>query len=177
VLAAVSVLDAVDGIPGLVNAAGVKWVNDILVDGAKVGGVLAYTQSVGETVEGVALGIGLNVETTPVVDPTPFVPRVSSLAHRASDASACTQQAVFRKLIQSLAHNYERLLSGGYDTLLERYRSRSLVIGRRITLCAEESGPEPEVLSTGRVERLTDDLELILEGSETPLSRGRIVLD
>ncbi len=175
VLAAVSVVDTIDATPGLTHAARVKWVNDILVDGAKVAGVLAYTESVGATVDAVALGIGLNVETTPAVDPTPFVPRVGSLAEF-SVGRECTQRLVFSRLIRNLASNYDRLLSGAYGTLLERYRSRSLVMGRRVTLCAEGSDPEPRVLAEGRVERLSDDLELVLEGCETPFSRGRIVL-
>jgi BirA family biotin operon repressor/biotin-[acetyl-CoA-carboxylase] ligase len=79
ILAAVSVVDALDEVPGLRNRSKIKWVNDILVEGAKVAGILAYTQTRATTVASAVLGIGLNVETTPSVDPTPFVPAAASL--------------------------------------------------------------------------------------------------
>lgn len=177
VLAAVSVLDAIDGVAGLRGAAGVKWVNDILVGGAKVAGVLAYTQSEGDVVTNVVLGIGLNVETTPSIEPTPFVPRAGSLRDLAPEADKCSLPPVLQRLSDALGDNYEEVLSGGYRSLLDRYRKRSLVIGRQVTLCSEHSGDRGEIQATGRVKELGDDLELVLEGHERPFSSGRLILE
>jgi BirA family biotin operon repressor/biotin-[acetyl-CoA-carboxylase] ligase len=177
VLAAVSVLDAIDSVPGLAEVTGVKWVNDILVGGAKVAGVLAYTQSEAAAITGVVLGIGLNVETTPSVEPTTFVPRVGSLRELAPRPELCNLQDIVTRLTDSLSNNYEELLKGRYRSLLERYRERSLVIGREITLCSEHSGTGSDVLAVGRVTGLSDDLELIMEGHQLPFSSGRLIFD
>lgn len=177
ILAAVSVIDVLDSTPGLQNRAGIKWVNDVLIDGAKVCGVLAYTQTVDETVNAAVIGIGLNVETTPAVEPTPFVPRVSSLRDFAPDPKTCNQHVVFDKLIQALDHNYRLLADGRYDVLLHRYRQRSLVVGRQVAICSEASRRDPEVIAKGRVAALGDDLELYLEGFENPISHGRLLLE
>ncbi|UCG85346.1 MAG: biotin--[acetyl-CoA-carboxylase] ligase [Gemmatimonadota bacterium] len=177
VLAAVSVLDAIDRVPGLDCAAGIKWVNDILISGAKVGGVLAYTQSESEVITDVVLGIGLNVETTPPVTPTPFVPRVGALREAAPDPGECQLPRVFQTLVQTMSDNYEELLEGRYAGLLDRYRRRSLVVGREITLCSEKSRSARDILAVGRVQSLSDDLELVLDGYDRPFSRGRLVLD
>lgn len=177
VLAAVSMLDAIDRTPGLDGRAGIKWVNDVLIDGAKVGGVLAYFDSEGGLITGVVLGIGLNVETDPVPDPTPYVPRARSLRGCSPDPSGCTQGSVFGHLIEALDRNYRRLLDGGYRALLDRYRQRSLVIGREVTICTDDSGPEcPDVLASGRVSRMGDDLELTIEGFGEPFAKGRLIL-
>ncbi len=177
VLATVSVLDAIDSVPGLRDAAGVKWVNDILIDGAKVAGVLAYTQSEGDVVANVVLGIGLNVETTPSIEPTPFVPRVGALRDVAPDPELCSLPLVLQRLTDAVSSNYEEILSGRYLSLVDRYRERSLVIGREVTLCSEHSGSECDIQATGRVQALGDDLELVLEGYARPFSTGRLILD
>jgi BirA family biotin operon repressor/biotin-[acetyl-CoA-carboxylase] ligase len=176
VLAAVSVVDAIDSMPGLENTAGIKWVNDIIIDDAKVGGVLAYTQSVGGKIGGAALGIGVNVETEPEVEPTPFVPRVGTLKGVGSRPAECTQCIFFSALAAALDTNYSRLLAGEYEALLERYRERSLIVGRRVTLCAEEPGPELDVIAHGRATAIGDDLELAIEGYDQPFTKGRLII-
>ena len=177
VLAAVSVLDAIDAMPGLENSAGIKWVNDILIDDAKVGGVLAYTQSAGGTISGAVLGIGVNVETEPDIEPTPFVPRAAALRSVASSPADCTQQTYFSALTAALDTNYSLLIAGGYGALLDRYRNRSLVIGHQVTLCDEEPGSESEVMAQGRVTGIGYGMELVIEGYDRPFTKGRLILE
>lgn len=177
VLAVVSMLDAIDAVPGLRDRAEVKWVNDVLIEGAKVGGVLAYTQSEGQRTDRATLGIGLNVETTPVLESTPFVPRATSLTTLTSDPGECTRQVVFGNLIKTIAKNYRTLVRGEYDTILQRYRGRSMVIGKMVSLCTEESGDLPNVIASGQVVGMSDDLELVFEGSDQRFSKGRLMLE
>ncbi len=176
VLAAVSVIDAIDTVPGLEGRAGIKWVNDILVNDAKVCGVLAHTQTVQDTVSTAVLGIGLNVETTPMVEPTPFVPKVASLREVAGDPMSCRRAVLLDRLIQALDRNYRLLLEGDHNALLDRYRQRSVVIGREVDICSDRARSEPEVLARGRVAALGEDLELLIEGVDQPFSTGRLIL-
>jgi BirA family biotin operon repressor/biotin-[acetyl-CoA-carboxylase] ligase len=177
VLAAVSVVEAIDCVRGLRNRAGIKWVNDILIEGAKVSGVLAYTQRMKEAVKGAVLGIGLNVETAPRVEPTPFVPAAASLRDFVPEAESCNQELVFGGLLRALDRNYRLLLGGGYRQLLERYRQRSLVVGRAVKICSEDSDATRRVIAAGRVTGMGDNLELFLEGLNRPISMGRLVLE
>ncbi len=75
-LAAVSVVEAIDGIKGLFGRAGIKWVNDVVIDKVKIAGFIAYSQCLSGFIQTAFLGIGLNIETTPEVEPTRFVPEV-----------------------------------------------------------------------------------------------------
>lgn len=177
VLAAVSVLDAIDDVPALHSRAGIKWVNDVLIDNAKVAGVLAYTQSERDAITGVVLGIGLNVETTPLLEFTPFVPRAGSLRDFVLEPECCTQHMVFQRLIGALNSNYSTLVGGDYAGLLDRYRQRSLVVDRNVTLCSEASVGGEDVIARGRVLGLSDDLALEIEGHDEPFSKGRLILD
>lgn len=177
ILAAVSVVEALDRLPGLEGKAKIKWVNDILVGNAKVCGVLAFTQTVKDTVTAAVVGIGLNVETIPSVEPTPFVPEVTSLRECSSNPEALSQSVVLNQLILALARNYRSFVDGGYPALLESYRRRSAVIGREVTLCSDDSGEELEVIAKGRVSDLGKNLEISIEGYDKPFWKGRLILE
>jgi len=176
-LAAVSVVEAIDAIPGLESRAGIKWVNDILIEGAKVCGILAHTEALSDRVTAGIVGIGLNVETTPEVEATPFVPRVASLRDSYPGPGGCNRDTVFRTLLDALARNYGRLIDGEYEGLLDRYRDRSIVIGREVAVCREEAGAEPNIVAQGCVTGLGNRLELLLDGVNEPINRGRLILD
>jgi BirA family biotin operon repressor/biotin-[acetyl-CoA-carboxylase] ligase len=177
VLAAVSVVDAIDSVDGLEGKAGIKWVNDILLEHAKVAGVLAYTEGAGMSIDAAVLGIGLNVETTPSVVGTPFVPSVGSLRDHASDPEACTQRTVFESLLAALDRNYQLLLDGKTDELFERYRQRSVVLGREVKVCVDDASSPPKTIAAGRVEAIDDSLQLHLVGVDEPVTRGRLILE
>jgi len=176
VLAALSVVDALDRVPGLEAHAGIKWVNDIVLGEGKVAGVLAYTQSQGDRVTSAVLGIGLNVETAPAVEPTPFVPRVTSVRGYAGPGDPDLRRGMFLDLMTALRENYETLLQDGFSALLRRYRARSVVIGQEVTVCSERSDHEIEVLVEGRVTGLGENLELVLEGRSDPVTGGRLAM-
>jgi biotin-[acetyl-CoA-carboxylase] ligase BirA-like protein len=175
-LAAVSVLDAVDAVPGLAGLARVKWVNDVLLHGAKVAGVLAYTQTRGASVTSVVLGIGVNVEVTPAVRPTAFVPAAGSLREHAADPAAAALPPVLAGLLRAIERNYGLLLEEGYRPLVARYRARSAVLGQEVQLSSDDADEMPRVFAAGRVVGIGDGLELILEGAAAPVARGRLIL-
>jgi len=177
VLAAVAVLHTLDSLDFLKKKAGVKWVNDILLDHAKVCGVLAYTQTLGKAVKSAILGIGLNVETTPAVEPTPFVPKVGALQEFIEDKKHCSLQTVLFRLLQCLETDYDILLKGHYLDLLEVYRKRSLVIGKEVSIWADTVRCEPRKLRRGKVAAIGQNLELYFEDHDAPVTKGRLVFE
>jgi BirA family biotin operon repressor/biotin-[acetyl-CoA-carboxylase] ligase len=173
VLPAVSVVQTIDTIACLENRASIKWVNDIVIEGAKVCGVLAHTQAVEKTITEAVLGIGLNVETTPRVVPSPFTPKVASLSEFVENNSACNKRSVFSALRRLLSVNYLALLNGGYPALLDMYRKRSCVIGKKVTICQDDRCSETV---TGRVANIGENLELYLKERDKPIVRGRLIM-
>jgi biotin-(acetyl-CoA carboxylase) ligase len=176
ILAALSVAEAIDGLPGLTRHPGIRWVNDIVMGDAKIGGVLAYTQTQGQVVTSAVLGIGLNVEVTPAVEPTPFVPSIACLQEFIRGGKHGSLATLVGRLLATLNRNYRELLQGGYRSLLERYRQRSTVTGELCTICTEESDHEPRVIAVGRLAAIGDGLELYVDGHRRPITRGRLLL-
>jgi len=177
ILAALSVAESLNQIVGLGKRPRIKWVNDILLGDAKVGGVLAYTQSQGKAVTSAVLGIGVNLETRPRVESTPFVPKVAAVRDFLPDDGQRLREVVLWALLETLGRNYQVLLEEGVTPLLDRYRSRSLVVGREVSVCSEDSDESIEVLARGRVTGLGENLELFLDGRDDPITGGRLVLD
>ena len=176
VLAVVSVLQTLDDLGALPKRATVKWVNDIMVDDAKVGGVLANCQIQDDIVMHATFGIGVNVEKAPTVAPTLFVPKVGFLQQFSADPRRCALHLVFQKLLMYLGENYVSLLAGGYQRLLDFYRSRSLVLGKRVRLHRDTSGRAPDAMLEGVVMSIGDDLELSIDSAAAPVSEGRLEL-
>ena len=174
VLPAVSVVQTIDTIACLENRASIKWVNDIVVEGAKVCGVLAHTQAIEKTITGAVLGIGLNVETTPGVVPSPFTPKVASLSEFVEINSACNKSSIFSALTRFLSGNYVALLNGGYPALLDIYRKRSCVVGKEVTVCHDDQCQET---ITGKVANIGENLELYLKERDEPVVRGRLIIN
>lgn len=177
ILAAVSVVEAIDGISGLEGRAGIKWVNDILVNHGKVAGFITHIQSMEKVVKTAILGVGLNVEKTPQVLRDDYVPMVTCLKEQARDATQCSQPRILLSLLDRLERNYETLLYKGCASLLDIYRQRSLVLGRNVQVFLEPEETKPQKIAAGRVVAIGEELELYLEGQTKPVNRGRLVLE
>lgn len=123
-LPAVAVVDALRilGIPPkLDHSVGVKWVNDILVDGKKLGGVLTSARSQDGRLKSAVLGIGLNIAVAPRVAPTIFTPQVTCLDDHISLGDKGMSK-VLAALLGAVAARFEQLQSTGPGPLLGAYR-------------------------------------------------------
>jgi len=178
---AVAVLDALAACaPGRVPR--LKWVNDVLVDGAKLAGVLAAAQSRGPRLRTIVCGIGINVEGAPPVAPTLFVPRVTCLrAHPAGRAVRLGD--LCRDLLVALWRRVRELHDAGPAPVKAAYRAHCGDVGRVVTVWPEgspdlgRSDAMPPPLAHGRVLGLDDDLALRIEGAAAPLVNGRLAHD
>lgn len=176
ILSAVSVVQTIDTLNGLPGKASIKWVNDILLNGSKVSGVIAHTLTQGQNVAGAVLGIGINVETTPLVPRHPFVPGVISLRDVLPDPEECNLRIAFNRLTSCLMDNYRKLIAGRYSELLDFYRGRSIIIGKEAVIYSDQAGGISGEIARGKISAIGENLELYLEGSSIPITRGRLVL-
>ena len=174
-LPVLAVVDAVHALTGGALRPGIKWVNDVLVAGRKVAGVLTATQVQADRVSAILVGIGLNVTTAPPVPPTPFVPSVTCLAE-AGVQTTWAEAASF--VMAALARRMTEVEARGAGCLLDAYRAASVVIGREVCLFADTEPGETPIGTTpilrGTVRHIAADLSLVLEGVETPASSGRL---
>lgn len=157
--------------------AGIKWVNDIVVEHCKVGGFLISTQTQGDIIRDVILGMGINVDAAPEVEPTPFVPAVGCLREFERDISVAS---LLPALLREIYDLYRLLLADGFRPLLREYRRYATIVGRPVRVWQDtEQGTVDQLrtippLARGVVAAIADDLSLIIEGRREPVSRGRL---
>ncbi|MEZ4649404.1 MAG: hypothetical protein R3E97_11615 [Candidatus Eisenbacteria bacterium] len=165
----------------------IKWVNDVLVDGHKVAGVLTATQSTGGAIDSTVFGIGMNVASAPSVPPTPFVPSVAAVRTYVPTAPKGASPLLGRILDTVLTVFGSRIRSlreRGPSPLIADYRqSAGWLVGRQVRIYPEglvdTSGPEgwPVPDAHGVVTSIRDDLALSLAGQDEPVQRGRLALE
>jgi BirA family biotin operon repressor/biotin-[acetyl-CoA-carboxylase] ligase len=123
--AAVAAARAVERVAGI--SPGIKWVNDLLLRGKKLGGILteAVVAPAGDGLDYVIVGIGLNVRAGGLPD---------ELLDIAISIEEATGKAVDRSLLAaSLLSELKPLLRGDLsDGFLTEYRRRCEILSRRV---------------------------------------------
>ncbi|MFN8564238.1 MAG: biotin--[acetyl-CoA-carboxylase] ligase [Anaerolineae bacterium] len=113
---------------------GIKWPNDVQIDGRKLCGVLPEAAWQGETLVGAVLGIGINVRVD--FSATPLAATAISL----EDAvGAVDRLDLLLRLLDRLDDWSARLAS---DALFERWRERLVMLGRRVSVAGAKGGVE-----------------------------------
>ncbi|MBQ7161283.1 MAG: biotin--[Clostridia bacterium] len=162
VLASVAAAEGIEILSGV--SPGIKWVNDLFYKGKKIAGILCEAVSDGTALH-LICGVGINV-LRPAED---YPPEISGIAGAISDYAAPPDIC---ELISNIAARIgeppEDLNEGG---IIDRYRKRSIVIGKNITV----SGPAGE--RSAKAIGIRDDASLLVEypsGVRESLDHGEI---
>jgi len=140
----------------------IKWPNDVLVDGAKVAGVLA------EARDGVVvLGIGVNVNQTP--DELPFGQQPPAASLRTVDGVERERAPLLASLLAELERHYGRWLDGGLAELHADLDARDYLRGRRVTVDGT-SAVAFGIDVAGRLELDIDGERRVVESGEISLA-------
>ncbi len=121
--AALAAADAVREVSGL--EVRLKWPNDILSEGRKLGGVLAEGVRGGVGGDFVVVGIGLNAGHG--ADDFPEEIRSSSTSLRLAGGRAAGVEALFEALCRALDRWYNVLARGDKEAVIRAFESRSAI--------------------------------------------------
>jgi len=125
---AVAVVRAVRRVAGL--APGIKWPNDLLLNGKKLGGILTEMETESDRIRHVVVGLGLNVNN-------PGFP--PELAATATSMALATGRAFSRvNLLQAWLEEFEalygRFLNQGFAEILEEWKNSAVTLGKMVTV-------------------------------------------
>ncbi|MEN6390834.1 MAG: biotin--[acetyl-CoA-carboxylase] ligase [Syntrophomonas sp.] len=111
---------------------GIKWPNDVLINGRKIAGILTEAVTDMDGIEYIVTGIGLNINNR-IAD---FPEEVRSIATtvREETGRLVPRVEVLQEFLWQLEKSYRQLISGGFNEILEKVRSLSLVIGRDVKI-------------------------------------------
>ncbi len=169
-LTGVAVAEAVTTVTGLDLR--LKWPNDVLIAGAKLGGILAEAAD-----DAVVMGIGINVSAGPDELPGPGPGALPATSMRVAGSAALDRTALLTEILASFERWYLPWRQAGGDPepsgLRQAYLSRCDTIGRQVR--AELPGGQ---LLSGPAVGVEEDGRLLVRvspGSDVPVSAGDVV--
>ncbi len=152
ITAAVACARAVKEITGL--RVEIKWPNDLMVSGKKLGGILTEAKSRGKTVHFVVVGIGINLNSDSADFPPEVCSAVTSL--RAETGKETRKDGLIQSILEEMGHWYGMLTVGKKGCVLEESKRISCTLGKRVVITTGEGVFE------GVAETLDEEGRLIL---------------
>jgi len=125
-LAAVHTIECIAG-----TKAQIKWPNDILINGKKVGGILIENELRGDKVAYSIVGIGINVDLD-----------VAGHPEIAATATSLHGENLRPDIMRSLLEEFEKLylkLPGGGGEIYKAWRDRLITLGQKVRAVSNES--------------------------------------
>lgn len=143
----------------------IKWVNDLIKDGKKVGGILTETKFAGGKPEYAILGIGLNLR----LPNGGMNPDIADIAGAVFEKEPCG--FIREEICLSVCRNFFELYKDIRDPhILEKYRDYSCLDGKRVKVTLGDEEFDAEVIGIG------DGFELIADraGETIRLNYGEV---
>jgi BirA family transcriptional regulator, biotin operon repressor / biotin---[acetyl-CoA-carboxylase] ligase len=146
-------------------APGIRWPNDVLVDGRKLAGILAEAATTAEgRLDRVVLGIGVNVDQAGF--PLELADRAVSL--RMLTGRRHDRERLLDRLLGALDAGYRELRAGGGAGLRAAWRRRSVTLGARVRTPDGREGVAEDVDESGALIVRAED------GSRLRVTAGEI---
>lgn len=148
--ASVAVCNALDafGTSGM----GIKWPNDILINGKKVCGILTELAAEAERVLWVVTGIGLNVNQLS------FPPEIENIATSLrlsrSSEEALDRSRLAAMIVNELEKIYDKFIENGAEIIVDEWRKWNTTLGKRVRLIfkgEELTATAYDILNDGRL--------------------------
>ncbi|WP_286029245.1 biotin--[acetyl-CoA-carboxylase] ligase [Anaerotignum lactatifermentans] len=132
-LCGLATAEAIEAETGL--SAGIKWPNDILINGKKAVGILTEMDCEMSEVHFVIPGIGINVNTAS------FPPEIAEIATSLylECGKTVSRRRMVHKVLERLEEHYETFLrTGSFAAMLEDYRKHCITLGKEVHVLGRE---------------------------------------
>jgi len=165
--AAVAAARAIEAVTG-VNV-GIKWVNDLLLSGKKVCGILteAVFGARNGSIESAILGIGINITLPEAGYPGELGNLATALIDR-HDGAGLVRSRLIAATLDNFWEFYKNLTAREF---LSEYRARSVILGRDIYVLT------PDGKRSARALAIDDDCRLLVryeDGGTTAVMSGEV---
>ena len=151
--------------PAVPPKIGLKWPNDVLLDGAKLSGILLESSILAKDSFAIAIGIGTNIVAFP--DDLPYA--ATSLQ---ALGSKCDAETLFAALSDAWSVNYRVWDEGrGLDTIRKRWLERAHGLGGNVAMQVEGKVIE------GRFETIDEACRFVIrdnEGARVTVTAGDV---
>jgi BirA family transcriptional regulator, biotin operon repressor / biotin---[acetyl-CoA-carboxylase] ligase len=145
-----------------------KWPNDLLIGKKKFAGILIEGSIKDNAIEYVVIGVGINVNQMQFAGE--LEAKATSL--RVACNKEIDRSALLRDVLQNLERHYKQMSSGGFQSILSAWLSRSSMINKPISISQQGN------IISGIVKGITTEGGLILQtgGLEKTVFAGDVTV-
>jgi BirA family biotin operon repressor/biotin-[acetyl-CoA-carboxylase] ligase len=151
---------------------GIKWPNDILVQGRKLVGILTEMSAELDSVRHLCLGVGMNINQEQRDFPRELHGLATSLRMETGEMWSRSDLAV--AILKELDVEYDRIICGRFSEVVEEWARQSVTLGHPVTILVGNRKIH------GRAESLDVDGALLVRTQHGHLERivgGEVVLE
>jgi BirA family biotin operon repressor/biotin-[acetyl-CoA-carboxylase] ligase len=168
-LVAVTAAEALMETTGL--AACVKWPNDILVGGRKIGGILLEMAVEMDAIDYIVIGLGINVNSTAEQFPQDIRKKTTSVLMETG--KPFSRVLLLCRFLELFEQGYNALGKSGFEPIITRWKALTDIVGKQATIRTINGNYK------GVITDMDHDGFLIIrdeQGSETRLFSGDITI-
>jgi BirA family transcriptional regulator, biotin operon repressor / biotin---[acetyl-CoA-carboxylase] ligase len=149
---------------------GIKWPNDLILKGKKLGGILTEMETESDQIRYLVVGLGLNVNTPD------FPPELADTATSLflEEGRPFSRVLLLRVWLEEFEALYARFLAHGFPEILEEWKRHSVTLGKCVAVRQGQRHIE------GLALEVADDGALLLEtalGEVVRVTSGEITLE
>ena len=112
--------------------AGIKWPNDLILNGKKFAGILLEMKAEAEQVDYLVLGVGINVNNKPEEFPGDLAKTATSLF--IEKGLTLSRVELLTTILNTLEKAYFNYLNNGFGRVLELWKKYNITLGKRVTV-------------------------------------------
>ena len=135
----------------------IKWPNDVLINNKKISGILAEAVVTSNTVQGIVLGIGVNLNSDKV-----NLDKIDKAATSLNMeiGNNVDKEEFLDKFLNNFFDNFDEFLEKGFKYIKSDYEKKINFIGKEVTI----NNTDKNV--TGIVEKITEDGAIIINNQK-----------
>lgn len=150
---------------------GLKWPNDILIQGLKVVGILAELDAEMDRINAIYLGIGLNVNATREDIPEELASTATSL--RIQSGKEIHRLSLVRSVLEELEAAYIIYMSQGFSSIRQAWKDHNITLGQTVRITSgntDLTGTALDMIDSGALlVRTPDNTERAVTAGEVHL--------
>lgn len=151
----------------------IKYPNDVLVNNKKICGILCEGSLKKNVLQGIVLGIGINLNMPKEVIETIDRPATSL---NLITSKVINKEEFLNKLLNEFFENYEKAVEKGFLYFKEEYLKRIHFLGKTIWIQQRDGAPKEEVIAQ-RIDSNGNLVVKTLENDEKIIYSGDVLLD
>ena len=125
-----------------------KWPNDVLIYGKKVGGILTSISTKDDRIDYIIVGIGINANVDISMFPKELQKSVTSL--KGELKTEVSTEKIIEDILYEIEINYETFKEGNFTYLLNEWKRLSNTIGKRVKIKMQTEVIEGEAVGIKR---------------------------